>query len=650
MFTINNVTADTRAGFWMVDGERLMGEFVISQANLRRLSYQVGSTGTNTLSIRATDGMSWSDPTTFQVTAPPNNAPTVSAPNVTLARNQVIAATSLFAFADTDGDSLMFTVNNVTGNPAAGFWMVDGERLMGQFVISEANLRRLSYQVGAGGANTLTVRATDGIAWSGVTSFQVSGPPNHAPTVSASNVTLNPGTVLAATDLFAFGDADGDGLMFTVNNVTANANAGYWRVDGEQLMGQFVIAQGNLHRLSYQVGSGSNTLSVHASDGMAWSGLTSFGVTGQPISAPIVVARNQAIAPDSEDYAYSLFTAGDPDGDAIARYQFRDLSANIGTGFFLVNGVPKAPNRVLDVPMNELYTVTYQAGLGADNLSIRAQDVNGNWGAWQSTFVNDPTNPGGSSSGSVTNTHLSFFPGVNHPPTVSATSALLQQRNANRSLADLLQMSDPDSGTVNGQGPTLVNGVLISGQIQTLEFRDDIGESGTGYFVLNGQAQSGSTITVSAADYNAGNVAFHVGGPSYDNLQVRVSDGLEWSEWDNFTISSTNTRPTVMQAGSWTGVGAGQAAAVAPMFSVTDPDGDNPTRYQFVDGTLGGGQFRLGGVAQGADQIIDVLAGQLASTSFQASNAAGGSDAVFVRAFDGVAWSAWKSWNVVAVG
>jgi hypothetical protein len=652
MFTVNNVTADTRAGYWMVDGERLMGEFVISQANLRRLSYQVGGTGTNTLSIRATDGMSWSNPTTFQVSAPPNNAPTVSATNVTLARNQVFAATSLFSFADADNDALMFTVNNVTADTRAGFWMVDGERLMGEFVIAQGNLYRLSYQVGSSGANTLSIRATDGIATGGTATFQVTMPANNAPTVSAMNLALNLGTVVAATDMFSFADTDGDGLMFAISNTTGDVNAGYWMVDGERLMGEFVISQANLRRLSYQVGSaGANTLSIRATDGMDWSGLTNFNVVANAGSAPVVTGRANFIDADNEVHAYTLFNASDADGDAIATYQFRDNSPNIGTGFFLVNGVPKAPNRMLDIAAGNLGGVTYQAGAGADNLGIRARDVDGNWGAWQSTYVNDPTASFGSSIDIIVNLPGRIWPPTaNTPPTVTANDALWQPRNVNRSLLDLLSMYDYDSGysEVGNQGPMLVNGIWISGQIQSLEFRDDIGESGTGYFVLNGQAQSGTTIAVSAADYNAGNFAFRVGAPSLDHLQVRVSDGIDWSEWDDFTISSTNTRPTVMQAGSWTGVGAGQAAAVAPMFSVTDPDGDNPTRYQFVDGTLGGGQFQVGGVAQAADQIINVLAGQLASTSFQASNAAGSSDAVFVRAFDGVAWSAWKSWNIVA--
>ncbi|MDX2222298.1 MAG: hypothetical protein SFV21_06090 [Rhodospirillaceae bacterium] len=651
MFTVNNVTGDARAGFWAVDGERLMGEFIISQANLRRLSYQVGSTGSNTLSVRATDGIGWSGLTTFQVSAPPNSAPTVSASDVTLARNQVVLPAALFSFADADGDSLMFTINNVTGNPAAGFWMVDGERLMGEFVISQANLRRLSYQVGGTGTNTLSIRATDGIAASALTSFQVSAPSNNAPTVAAANLTLNPGTVLAATDLFSFADADGDALMFTVNNVTANVAAGFWAVDGERLMGEFIISQANLRRLSYQVGSGgSNTLGIRATDGMAWSSQTNVNLTAQPISAPVVVGRPNVITADDEVLANTLFYASDPDGDAIALYQFRDNSPNVGSGFFLVNGVPKAPNRVLDVAAADLGSVTFQAGMGADNLGIRARDVNGNWGAWQSTFVNDPSSDSSSATTVWTGTSRIWPPTANTPPTVTASDALWQPRNANRSLLDLVVMYDSDSGysEVGNNGPMLVEGVWISGQIQTLEFRDDTGESGTGYFVLNGVAQSGSTITVSAADFNAGNFAFRVGGPSLDHLQVRVSDGIDWSDWDTFDISSTNVRPSVTQAGSWMGIGAGQAAAVAPMFTVSDPDGDTATRYQFVDGTLDGGRFLVGGNAQAADQIIDVLASQLAATQFQASNTAGGSDALFARAFDGVAWSAWRSWNIVA--
>ena len=50
-------------------------------------------------------------------------------------------------------------------------------------------------------------------------------------------------------------------------------------------------------------------------------------------------------------------------------------------------------------------------------------------------------------------------------------------------------------------------------------------------------------------------------------------------------------------------------------------------------------------MAQGTNQAIDVTAAQLAQTTFQSGS---GSDDLWVRAFDGIDWSAWKEFHVNA--
>src|SRR5262245_66339179 len=55
------------------------------------------------------------------------------------------------------------------------------------------------------------------------------------------------------------------------------------------------------------------------------------------------------------------------------------------------------------------------------------------------------------------------------------------------------------------------------------------------------------------------------------------------------------------------------------------------------------GYWVVNGVAQGAWQAINVTAGQLAQTTFQSGS---GSDDLFVRAFDGTDWGAWREFHV----
>jgi Ca2+-binding RTX toxin-like protein len=58
------------------------------------------------------------------------------------------------------------------------------------------------------------------------------------------------------------------------------------------------------------------------------------------------------------------------------------------------------------------------------------------------------------------------------------------------------------------------------------------------------------------------------------------------------------------------------------------------------------GHFAIDGVAQGANQTINVSAAQLSHTTFLTGTAA---DQLSVQVFDGQAWSAWKSFSVALV-
>src|SRR4029077_18906063 len=75
--------------------------------------------------------------------------------------------------------------------------------------------------------------------------------------------------------------------------------------------------------------------------------------------------------------------------------------------------------------------------------------------------------------------------------------------------------------------------------------------------------------------------------------------------------------------------------------------GDPITAWQFWDsaGNATGGYWVVGGVAQTVGQAIDVTPAELASATFQSG---GGSDHLWVRAFDGTEWGAWSGFYVNA--
>ena len=119
-----------------------------------------------------------------------------------------------------------------------------------------------------------------------------------------------------------------------------------------------------------------------------------------------------------------------------------------------------------------------------------------------------------------------------------------------------------------------------------------------------------------------------------------------WGVWKEFHVNAPVNHAPVAAASNFTAT-HNQNIAASSLFSASDPDGEAITKYQFWDSTANAlsGHFVVGGVAQGTGQAIDVTAAQLSSTTFQSGS---GSDDLWVRAFDGMAWGAWTEFYVNA--
>jgi Ca2+-binding RTX toxin-like protein len=136
-----------------------------------------------------------------------------------------------------------------------------------------------------------------------------------------------------------------------------------------------------------------------------------------------------------------------------------------------------------------------------------------------------------------------------------------------------------------------------------------------------------------------------------DLVWVRANDGQTWSDWKAWYMQSsphlTNAAPVVSAANG--GLLRGEAAGAATLFAVSDADGDAVTQYQFWDDVNGGGYWRLDGVQQAAGQNIDVAAADLADIDY-VGGANAGTEQVWARAYDGMAWGAWKNWLMSTEG
>jgi Ca2+-binding RTX toxin-like protein len=97
------------------------------------------------------------------------------------------------------------------------------------------------------------------------------------------------------------------------------------------------------------------------------------------------------------------------------------------------------------------------------------------------------------------------------------------------------------------------------------------------------------------------------------------------------------------------GILAGEALSASMFFGVTDADGDAPVSYEFWDDVNGGGYWSLEGAQQASAQAIPVAAAQLAALDY-VGGANPGTEQVWVRASDGMAWGAWKNWLMSTEG
>ena len=318
---------------------------------------------------------------------------TVTGLNVTARQGQSFAASSLFTARDADGDAITKYAFWDTGAGGGHFVLNGVAQGAGQEIdVTAAQLSQLSYQSGLG-ADTLWVAAYDGKQWGNWSnSFTVTGQADTAPTVTGSNVTAAHGQSFAASSLFTARDADGDtiskyafwdtgtgGGHFVLNGVAQGVNQ------------EIDVTAAQLSQLSYQSGSGADTLWVAAFDGMQWGNWSSsFSVTAPIDSGPTVTPTNSEIKSFANQSfaASSLFSYSDPFGSPATQYDF--WNTGDGGGHFVLNGTALGANQHNIISATQLGQLSYQVGTGSDTIWVGANDGTV-WGGWSKGFtISDP--------------------------------------------------------------------------------------------------------------------------------------------------------------------------------------------------------------------------------------------------------------------
>jgi probable HAF family extracellular repeat protein len=530
LFTASDPDAIATFGFWdtgiggghfVLDGvaQGSNQEIDITAAQLSQLSYQSGS-ATDTLWVRANDGSQWSSwSSSFTVTGQADTPPVVTVANLTAAHGQGFAASDLFTASDPDGDAVTqygFWNTGIGGGHCALNGVAQG--INQEIDVTAAQLSQLSYQSGSG-ADTLWVRANDGTQWSSWSnSFSVMAPIDTPPTVSVSNVMAMHGQSFAASFLFTASDADGD-MITTYAYWDTGTGGGHFMLNGvaQGANQEIDVTAAQLSQLTYQSGSGADTLWVRANDGTQWSPWSSSFAVTAPIDTPPTVSVSNVMATHGQSFAASsLFTASDADGDMITKYAFWDTGT--GGGHFMLNGVAQGTNQEIDVTVAQLSQLSYQSGSGPDTLWVRANDGT-QWSNWSSSFtVTAPIDTGPVLT--PTNANLSSFA----DQTFAASS--------------LITYSDP-----------------FGSPATQYDFWNSGG--GGGHFLLNGSALPANQDNIISAA-QLGQLSYQVGTGS-DTLWAKASDGTVWGGWSNsFTISD----PPAVAAGETITLGSAYAGAV----------------------------------------------------------------------------------------
>ena len=532
-------------------------------------------------------------------------APVASAANKNASHNQNIAAAALFSVSDAQNDTAVrYQLWDSTSDSASGYWLVNGIAQGANIAIdvSATQIASTTFQ-SRSGTDLLYVRASDGILWGDWKAFTVTGPVDQPPIVVASNVTATHGQAsVAASSLFSASDPEGDTISkYAFWDTEGN---GHWSINAvtQATNVEIDVASANLSQVSYVFGSATDTLYVRAFDGLVWGAWKAFTATPAANHAPVVTASDFSATHNQNIAASSLISVADADNDTITAYRFWDSTTDATSGHFVVGGVAQGTNQNIDVSAAQLSSATFQSGAVSDDLWVQAFDGIA-WSAWKEFHVNPP---------------------VNHAP-VATASDFSATHNQNIAAGSLFSVTDADSDTIT-----------------KYQVWDSTTDPASGHWVLNGVTQ-GTNVAIDVTAAQLASTTFQSGGVS-DDLWVRGFDGTVWSNWKEFYVKPPINHAPVATASDFSAT-HNQNIAATNLFSVTDADNDSMTAYHFWDSTTDAtsGHFVVGGIAQGANQNIDVSAAQLSNTTFQSGAV---SDDLWIQAFDGVAWSAWKEFHV----
>jgi len=587
----------------------------INAADLANLTLHVSnSAGPVNFQVSAFDGIAFGKPTQFSLTSVANSEPTVASAqaNAQVTVGHTVLASSLFTATDINSDAI--AAYEITPGTAPGAGVFSGSGLSftpGQATsVTAAQFATLSYTAGgpsptitlAGNVQqpgafpgtaaipgTYSVTTDDGASYTATLQLNFAADATSADLQIATLTPVGSAPAVTAGLPLTLGTVAFDGSN-NATGFTPAAAAVAVSATGKLLLGSGSLkftgltdtaaattATGSVQ--SFQTGQDSFTVKARDANAANFASSTAATIkvfaTANQAPTAVALPQNLPILTGSQIAAASLFSASDPEGDAIKGYSIVPPPASVGsfsgftsqdpaTGFIYVSAADLA---------NLRFNPT---AAGHSSFQISAFDGN----SW-STAAAVPLNIADPQPAKVTLTP----PGVLRPNATIAASALFSA-------------SDPRGATIQGYSITTPTG-------------------NNGYFTLGGvQLPSNTQNYISAAQLSS--LAF-VAGPKAvaATFTVAAFNGTSWTDLSTEPVNIANyTSPVVTAATGANSVGAGGSINVSALIkSVTT---DTTTSVQQYVVSASAGSFRLDGSTVSATTPFTVSAADLANLQYVA--------------------------------
>jgi hypothetical protein len=600
----------------------------VTAAQLAQTVYQSGP-GTDTLYVRANDGMLWGPWTQgFTVTAPIPKPPALSvSSDGDATRGEPTPLSELVMISDPDQAGFSkLELWDSGGNPGLGQFVINGMAQTGghEIDVAPGDVSNSFFDVGTlGGSDTLyaQLQLNNGQT-TGWQSFVVSATPATLPSFSVhDDLNVRRGLTIPLSTLVTIADPDGAGV----------AQLHLWDSNGTLGGGQFVVnskpqsggheidvVPGDVASTVFDVGTlgGSDTLYAQL---LQWNGqLTawkSFTVTAPAGQLPTLSVRPDPGAARNEQIALSnLVIISDPDSVGYQKLELWDsFGGSAAAGQFVVNDMPQTGGHEIDVAPGDVADTTFNVGTlgGTDTLYAQLLQANGQLSGWKSFTVSAPPA---------------------QLPTLSVHPQSNQTRGTSIALSTLVAIADPD-----GVG------------FQKLELWDSIGNAAGGQFVINDVAQSGGH-EIDVAPGDVANTVFDVGtlGGSDTLYAQLLQQNGQLTGWMPFTVGAPAAQLPTLTVHPFSGASAGQSIPLSTLVSTTDPDGVGYQKLELWDsnGTAKDGQFVINNSPQGGGHEIDVNPGGVANSKFDVGTS-GAPDTLYARLLqDNGTLTAWQQFTV----